>query len=82
MPECETEASSKSQYLPLWTRDAIPYKGDGKEPWKCKRYKPLINSTTINGTHCSTGFNTSVLEECSKLVYATDDVTIVNEVSI
>ncbi|KAK7602882.1 hypothetical protein V9T40_006856 [Parthenolecanium corni] len=82
IPECE-DNSTKSQFKTSWTSEAIPY--NRQEPYKCKRYKPLSNSTTgFNETHCSALFNSSVEEKCepAEIIYFTDDVTIVNEFGI
>ncbi len=78
VPECESDASV-FKYEPSWIKEAIPFKED-KEPYKCKRYRPLANTTLINHTVCMTGFDKNVTEDCSDWVFETSEKTIVNTV--
>lgn len=79
IPECETSETAKLQFIPSWIQDAVPFRDS--EPWKCKRYKPLANTTFHHPEECIVSFSPEEVENCKEWVFATDEVTIVNEVS-
>ncbi|KAK7602883.1 hypothetical protein V9T40_006857 [Parthenolecanium corni] len=80
IPECETSETAKLQFIPSWIQDAVPFRDS--EPWKCKRYKPLANTTFHHPEECIVSFSPEEVENCKEWVFATDEVTIVNEFGI
>lgn len=65
--------------MPSWIRKAVPFKHE--KPWKCKRFKPS-SKAEFSGNECRTSFNPHEEKDCDKWVFATDEVTIVKEVSM
>lgn len=81
MPECENlNNRTESEYMPSWIKKAIPFISES-ELWKCRRYKPLSNATFVNDTTCTAVFSESEIEDCHDWVFATEEVTLVREVS-
>lgn len=78
VPECENVNKSGFQYMPSWIRTAVPFKNE--KPRKCRRFKPSSNAD-FNGNDCRTSFNSQEELDCDSWVFATDEVTIVKEVS-
>lgn len=68
------------EYMPRWLRNAVPFKDD--QPWKCKRYSSKSSgSSFINDTECPIAFDKTETVECNKWIFATEEITIVNDVS-
>lgn len=93
IPECElTNGTSDEQYsvgdyTPQWLQQAVPYESNGK-PSQCRRYATIgrpSNESELSDDQRTCGtwtFDQSKVIECDEFVYATQEVTIVNEVSV
>lgn len=78
VPECENANKSQIQYLPSWIQNAIPFKNE--KPRKCRRFK-ASSKAEFTENDCQTSFNSHEEQDCDSWVFATDEVTIVKEVS-
>lgn len=82
IPECDSP-EGQNAYRPDWLRHAIPIGANGK-PSQCLRYAAAAADTSgesNSGLTCPAwSFNQSATVECDEFVFATDEVTLVNEV--
>lgn len=76
IPECEN--GTDLAYNPSWLANAVPY--ESTTPAKCARYAPYDNQTTNNCS--STDFNHQQTLSCNSYVYSTEEITILQDVSI
>jgi len=74
IPECEE--LEEASYVPNWLQIAIPF-SNGK-PATCNRYESIRLTTECDAGH----FNQSSIYRCDKFVYATQEKSILNEVSL
>lgn len=75
----ECENGSDISYNPSWLSNAVPY--ESGSPAKCERYASYENYTSTN--NCSEiDFNTQQILSCDSYIYRTEEVTIVQDVSI
>lgn len=80
IPECDS--TPHDDYLPKWTRFAIPHSHN--VPAKCLRYEsiPIDAHATSKANHCDEMlFNDSYPVSCTEFIYGTDEVTVLKEVS-
>lgn len=77
IPICERSIDNSFVYSAEWLRFAVPFREDGK-PEPCQRFH---YSTIDQGLSCDKfSFNRSVVENCGEFVFASGELTIVNEV--
>lgn len=83
IPQCDTDNPT---YNPDWLNQAIPFKENSNEPYKCLmyRFEPRTNRTGIsaNSTCNPESFNLSSKMKCNKWVFDKTERTIVNDVSL
>lgn len=75
IPICDTEPA---EYEPQWLIHAVPF--DRAAPEKCFRYENTIE----NASQCYdvNMFNATNRIRCDEFIYETEEVTLLNEVSI
>lgn len=78
IPECDS-LEPNVKFKPDWIARAVPMEANGK-PSQCLRYVPDTKLRTDDLTCPGVSFNRSQTEQCGDFVYATDEVTLVNEV--
>ncbi len=79
IPECDFPPLD--DYLPMWTRFAVPHSHN--VPSKCLRYEsiPLDSHNKRKSNNCDEMFfNDSYSVSCTEFIYKTDEVTILKEV--
>lgn len=77
IPECD---AIEPMYEAPWLKNAIPFYKD--HPSTCDRYSPAVHNDTHYRMCPSNLFVNTSIERCDKFVFDTEDVTILQEVSI